>query len=87
MSAGVVFQQMVIICLLMLTGYVLYKKKIVGDVVSPGISAIVIHVCSPAMLIHSCLDRDPAITNVKVLLSLAGGAIIYAVLLISSIVI
>lgn len=87
MSAEVVFQQMIIICLLMLTGYIIYKKGLVGDAVSPGISAIVVNVCSPAMLIHSCLERDPAITNEKLLLSLGGGAIIYAVLIASSFII
>lgn len=87
MSAEVVFQQMIIICLLMLTGYIIYKKGLVGDAVSPGISAIVVNVCNPAMLIHSCLERDPAITNEKLLLSLGGGAIIYAVLIASSVII
>lgn len=87
MNTGVVFQQMIIICLLLLTGYIIYKKGLVKDAVSPGLSAIVINVCGPAMLLHSVLERDPAITNEKLLLSLGGGAVIYAVLLVSSIVI
>lgn len=87
MSAGVVFQQMIIICLLMMTGYIIYKKGLVGDAVSPGISAIVVNVCSPAMLIHSCLERDPAITNEKLLISLGLGAVIYGVLIVASILV
>jgi hypothetical protein len=86
MSAGVVLQQMIIIFLLMMTGYVLYKKGILGDGASPAFSALVVNVCNPALLISSSFERDPSITNEKILLSILAGAVVYGVLLVSAFV-
>jgi hypothetical protein len=87
MSAGIVFQQMVIICLLIMTGYVLYKREILGDGAAGAFSALVINVCNPALLVSSCFNRDASITNEKILLAAVAGAVVYAVLILSSFVI
>jgi hypothetical protein len=87
MSAGVVLQQMVIIFLLMMAGYVLYKKEFLKDGASAAFSSLVINVCNPALLIASSFDRDPSITNEKILLSVVAGAVVYGILLLSSVVI
>lgn len=84
MSSGIVLQQMLIIFLLIMTGYVVYKKGIVGAEVSRGISALVVNVCNPAILIRSSFDHDPEITNDKLLLAVLGCVVLYGVLLIAS---
>ncbi|MDO4273102.1 MAG: AEC family transporter [Eubacteriales bacterium] len=81
MSAGIVLQQMLIIFILILTGYVVYKKGIVQAEVSKGISALVVNVCNPAILIRSAFDRDPSVTYDKLILAVLGGAVVYGVLL------
>ena len=67
MSAGVVLQQMIIIFLLIMTGYFVYKKGIVQDSIAKGISALVVNVCNPALLIRSAFDHDSSITYDKLL--------------------
>ena len=87
MSAGIVLQQMIIIFILMMTGYVVYKKGIVGGDISRGISALIVNVCNPAILIRSAFDRDPSVTGEKLLLAAAGTAVMYAILIVMSFVI
>jgi hypothetical protein len=87
MSAGVVFQQMIIIFILMMTGYILHKRNILGDGASTAFSSLVVNVCNPALLIGSSFERDPSVTNEKLLLVIAAGAVVYAVLLVSAFVI
>ncbi len=84
MSAGVVLQQMIIIFLLIMTGYFVYKKGIVQDSIAKGISALVVNVCNPALLIRSAFDHDSSITYDKLLYAVAGGVILYAVLFLAS---
>jgi hypothetical protein len=87
MSAGVVLQQMIMILLLIMTGYVLAKKRILGDGAAGAFSALVVNVCNPALLVASCFDRDPSVTTGKILLAAAAGALMYIVLLLASFVI
>ncbi len=84
MSAGIVFQQMVIIFLLILTGYIVYRKGIVKAEISKGISALVVNVCNPAILIRSAFERDASITNENLLLAMLGCALMYVILLAAS---
>lgn len=81
MSAGIVLQQMIIIFLLIITGYLVYKKGIIQGEVSRGISALVVNVCNPALLIRSAFSGNSSITPEKLLLSIAGAAVVYAILL------
>ncbi|MDC7286813.1 AEC family transporter [Blautia schinkii] len=84
MSTGIVFQQMVIIFLLIITGCIVYKRGIVGAEVSKGISALVVNVCNPAILIRSSFDRDPQVTNDKLVLAVLGCVVLYGILLAAS---
>jgi predicted permease len=86
MSAGVVLQQMVIIFILMMVGYILYKRGILGDGASSAFSSLVINVCNPALLISSSFSRDPSVTNEKLLLMILAGAVVFGVLIIVSFV-
>lgn len=84
MSAGIVLQQMVIIFLLIMTGYIAYKKGIVQDKAAKGISALVVNICNPALLVRSAFDHDASITYDKLFYAVLGGAILYAVLFLAS---
>lgn len=84
MSAGVVFQQMLIIFLLMMIGYAAYKKGLLSGEATKGISALVVNICNPALLVRSSFERDPSVTNEKLLIAVLGGAVIYAAMLLSS---
>jgi hypothetical protein len=87
MSAGVVLQQMIIILILIMVGYLLSKKNIVGDSASETLSALVVNVCNPALLVSCCLSRDASVTNKKIVLGIAAGAVVYLVLILASFVI
>lgn len=87
MSAGIVFQQMIVIFLVVFSGYLAYKKGIVKDGISKGISALVVNVCNPALIITSALDRDESVTYQKMLLAVLAVVVVYAILIISSFVI
>lgn len=84
MSAGIVLQQMVIIFLLIMIGYLVYKKGIIQDGVSKGISALVVNVCNPAILVRSAFDQDSSITYDKLLYAVIGAAVLYVVLFLTS---
>lgn len=84
MSAGIVLQQMIIIFLLIMTGYIVYKRGIIKGEISRGISALVVNVCNPAILIRSAFDRDPSVTYDKIFSAVLGGAVVYVILLAAS---
>lgn len=84
MSAGIVLQQMIIIFLLIMTGYVLYRKNIIKGDVSRGISALVVNVCNPALLIRSAFNRDASVTYEKLLVAIVAAGVVYVVLLAAS---
>lgn len=81
MDTGVVLQQMIVILLLIFTGYLLCKKRIVTEVSSPAISSLVVNVCNPANILASSLDRDPSITNRMVLFSCIAALVMYGCLI------
>lgn len=87
MSAGVVFQQMVVIFLIVLVGFVVHKTGIVQEGASKSLSALVINVCSPAVIIQSALSRDASITYQNMILALVAGLVVYAILFLSSVLI
>jgi predicted permease len=87
MSAGVVLQQMIIIFILIMAGYVLSKKHIVGDSASETLSALVINMCNPALLISSCFHRDASVTNENIPLAVGAGAVAYGIFFLASFVI
>ena len=56
MNSLVVLEQMVMIFIFILTGFVLYKKKIISDGASKDLSALVVNVCSPGLIIVSMFN-------------------------------
>lgn len=80
MNPGIIFQQMCIIFLLIFTGYFLSRKKLVTETAGRDLSAIVVNVCNPALVISSVLDSKTDITGKKVLVCAAVVFFMYAVL-------
>ena len=56
MSGLVVLKQMIMIFILILTGFILYKKKMISDSASKDLSALVVNVCSPGLVIVSMFN-------------------------------
>lgn len=77
MSASVVMTQMVIFFVLIFTGFLLTKLKIVDMTGSRQLSAIVSNVCNPALLLASAFSKDNQATNDDILLVAAIAFCIY----------
>lgn len=79
-------EQMIILFLLMGVGFYCYKKGIITDESSKKISAIVVNVANPAMILTGCMSEDKI--SGQELLMTAGIVIgVYAVLLILAMII
>ncbi len=63
MSASIVLTQMMIIFILILTGYIMTKLKIVDMTGSRQLSAIVSNITNPALVLASAFTQDGTITN------------------------
>ena len=81
MSTAVVFQQMLVIFLLILVGYGACRKRVLTDPVARGISAIVVHITNPALLVASALDEEVGISHGDLLRMALVAACVYGVLL------
>ena len=52
------FEQMVVLFILMGIGYFCYKKEIITDEVSKKLSAIVVNIANPAMVLTGCMGEE-----------------------------
>lgn len=68
MSGFVVLQQMILIFLLILTGFVLYKKGIISAYASKDLSALVVNICSPGLIIVSMFEDLSSVSRDSVIL-------------------
>lgn len=67
MSGLVVLKQMIIIFILILTGFVLYKKQLISKYASKDLSALVINICSPGLIIVSMFNDLSAVSRESVI--------------------
>ena len=81
MSSLVVLEQMVMIIILILTGFVLYKKKMISDSASKDLSALVVNVCSPGLVIVSMFNDLSQIPRENVIFVGAISVIFYLFLI------
>ena len=81
MSSLVVLEQMVMIFILILTGFVLYKKKMISDSASKDLSALVVNVCSPGLIIVSMFNDLSQIPRENVIFVGIIGVIFYLFLI------
>lgn len=76
-----VLEQMVMIFILILTGFVLYKKKMISDSASKDLSALVVNVCSPGLVIVSMFNDLSQIPRENVIFVGIIGVVFYLFLI------
>ncbi len=77
----VMLQQMTVMFLMMAVGYLCYKKQILTEEVSKKVSAIVVNVANPCMILSSALT-DQKMQGKELLQTLAIVALMYVFLLV-----
>jgi len=82
MSISVILQQMGVICILVAIGFYLYKKDVINDLTSKKLSAIVVDVCNPALIMASILSGNITATHKDLLVAVSLGAAFYLLLVI-----
>ena len=87
MSTAVVFQQMLIIFMLIGIGYLAFKKEWVPHESSKYFSFLVTSVCNPAIMLSSALDKTTTATRQDILITAGIAFIVYVILVISGYVI
>ena len=80
MSITVVLQQMIMICILIGIGMILYKKEMLSEMTSKQISGIIVNVTNPALLICSAFNDGPRVSLQELGTALVIFLVIYAVL-------
>ncbi len=81
MSLFTILQQMGVICILTSIGFYLHKKGVVDGLTSKKISAIVVDVCNPALILSSILSGNLTATHEDLLVAAGLGAAFYALLI------
>ena len=82
MSVQIVIQQMLMILILIGTGYILKKTNKIKSSVSKDLSALVVNVCNPAIIITSALQRDSSVTGRSLLYAAAAAFVMYVFLVV-----
>lgn len=81
MSISIVFQQMIIILLLISTGMFLYHRKMLSEDTSRQLSGLIVNVTNPAVLICSAFDDAPKASLQELGLGLCVFLLAYGVLI------
>lgn len=68
MSGFVVLKQMIMIFILILTGFILYKKHLISSCAAKDLSALVVNICSPGLIIVSMFQDLSSVSRESVLL-------------------
>lgn len=87
MSAAIILQQMIVVFLLVMTGYVLTKRGIVRESAGGTLSKIVVNVANPALMLMSVWDNEVEISGRHLLQAALIGLAIYVILIVLGIVI
>ncbi len=82
MSVSVLLQQMGMIFILAGIGFALQKKSVIDNITSKKLSAIVMDVCNPALIMASILSGDMTATHEDLLRAFCLGAAFYTVLVV-----
>lgn len=77
MSISIILQQMGMICILVAIGIFLFKKGVVDNVTSKKLSAIVVDVCNPALIMGSILSGNMTATHKDLLTAALLGVFFY----------
>lgn len=87
MSTLIILQQMAVIAILVGVGIMLYKRGMVDDATSKRLSAIVIDVCNPALVMSCVLTGEIKATHKELLTAVGVAVIIYSLLCVLGILI
>ncbi|MCR5431761.1 MAG: AEC family transporter [Lachnospiraceae bacterium] len=82
MSLPTILQQMGVICILVAIGILLQKKGVVDNLTSRKLSAIVVDVCNPALILASILGGNITADHTDLIYAAGLGAALYALLVI-----
>ncbi len=80
MSLPIILQQMGVIFILVAIGFYLHKRGIIDNISSKKLSAIVVDVCNPAMIMASILSGNITATHKDLIIACGLGAAFYAFL-------
>lgn len=81
MRTMVVFQQMMVILLLIGTGYFLFRKHMMSNCASRDLSCLITMVCNPAIILASAVDETTTATRGDILATAGIAFVSYSVLL------
>lgn len=84
MATSVIIQQMCIIFILLISGYVLAKRNLVSGSISKEVSTLVINLCGPALMIDSALNANRDIDQELLLFTGALAVIFYLFLILTA---
>nr|WP_288977257.1 AEC family transporter [uncultured Blautia sp.] len=82
MSGLVVMKQMIIIFALIMAGFLLHKRRILSSAASKDMSALVLNLCSPALIVSSMFSDLTSISRKNVGLVALIGILCFAFLII-----
>jgi predicted permease len=80
MSTLIILKQMVMIAILVAIGFGMFRKKLVDDHTTRGISVIVTDICNPALALSCALQGNIQATKMDILKGLGIAAIIYGLM-------
>lgn len=78
-------QQMIVLFLIMLVGFIAYKKDYINDNASKKLSSIVVNIANPALILSSILSMDHTVTGKDLMTTVVIAAALFAGLLLISI--
>lgn len=81
MGILVIIKQMLVIGILVMTGYTLYKLKVIDEPASKKISTLVIDVCNPALAISCIIQNRQPVEHRQIIVAGCIGIIIYVILI------
>ncbi|MCR5521673.1 MAG: AEC family transporter [Lachnospiraceae bacterium] len=82
MDLTIILQQMGVICILVAIGFFLEKKDVIDSLTSRKLSAIVVDVCNPAMILASILSGNITASHADLINAIILGLIFYVTLVI-----
>lgn len=78
----ILLQQMIVLFLIMMVGFICRKIGIINDEASKCLSGIVVNVANPALILSSTINKESAIEGQELLLTVVLAIAIYVILLV-----
>lgn len=78
-------QQMIVLFLVMLVGFLAYKKDYINDNASKKLSSIVVNIANPALILSSVLSMDNTVTGKDLITTVIIAIVVFSGLLVIAI--